>query len=327
MSATGAASISTRFNLPLRSRQIPKVLDLVLTIAQLVGHYLFVPVLSGIALLRMRVHGSRTVLGIRIALGLDAPRARAIYRSSVADMVAMAVSFFFLARSSARRVDHCLASVGLSGEAHLLGAVADPRPLLIVTMHMGAFPVGMLRLLRSIRSDRKLCVFKFNAQTRNEVALFRLIREIKHDAEPLRAGEEGGRRAFLELRKGNAVAMMIDAEAYVTGREPVNFFGRCCSMQSGPAMLSVLTNATIVPLITRCDQYGQLQVHIDAPLYPVDPLIEETRAAAVSRLTQQLATVMETWIRAAPDQCHTWPQIAHILLRGPLADTRPRNAS
>lgn len=180
---------------------------------------------------------------------------------------------------------------------------------------MGNFPLGFLKLMATVKNDRKVFAFKVNEQSANEQALFAMFQTTTQDIEPLRVAENGGKRAFLELRKKNVVAMMVDAEVHVQSRKAVSFLNHNCLMQSGPAVLAALTKAVILPIINYEDSSGRLVVQVEPTIDP-NQYARLSNDDAVSRLTQRIADIMEKWVRIDPSQVQRWPSIVETLSRG-----------
>ncbi len=189
------------------------------------------------------------------------------------------------------------------------------HPLLIVTMHMGAFPLGFLRLVSMIEAGREVFVFKMSGHNTNETSLFAAFESKAMALQALRPGEGGGRRAFMELRRGNVVVMAVDLEVNVTSRTPVSFLGRPVMMQAGPATLAALTGATVLPVINFHGAGGQPVLRIEEPItaQPLHP--GESQAQVIGRVTQGIARMLESWIHIDPAQVHAWSSLAETVLR------------
>lgn len=296
-------------------------------LGQRLSRKLIVPLMARSMLRGLRPFEPRTLENIGRALRLNPNQALAIYRRGAVNFMAVALDIFFMSRGSERALQKKLDAIKVLGIERVEPVFASDRPVLIITMHMGHFPFGFLKLVGAIKKKRKVFVFKANPRNPNEDTLFAAFRRQSLEIEPLRAGEEGGKRAFLELRKGNVVAMMVDAEVHVTSRATVTFFGQPCPMQSGPATLAVLTRAVIVPIINFVDASGLSVVQVEPPLYPDKISPEESSQQIIARLTQEIARLMESWIRIDPSQVQAWTGIAETMHRSEsivqAGDSRP----
>lgn len=109
------------------------------------------------------------------------------------------------------------------------------------------------------------------------------------------------------LKAGHVLALLADRDV---GRDgvPVVFFGERTTLPGGPATLALRTGATLVPVAV----YDRAGGHHHAVVKP--PIAAERRGSLrddVTRVTQDIAGVLEELILAAPEQWHllqpNWP--------------------
>lgn len=262
---------------------------------------------------RMQRFEPTTVEAIGRSLQLDAAAARQVYRRSVRSFVQFNVDYVLMCRSTPQQLRLQAERVRLLGAQRLTPFLTPGRPVLIITIHMGNFQLGFLKLATSIRSQRDIFVFKMSAANELEHRMFGEFGQHLQRIAALRTGEEGGRKAFMELRRGNVVAMAVDLEVHVTSRASVDFFSRPCHMQSGPATLAAMSNAVILPVINYVDASGQPVIQVEEPLFAQPLTPAETLPQVVQRLTQRIAGLMESWIRIDPTQVHAWSSIAETM--------------
>ncbi len=272
-----------------------------------------VSLVSGLHLRRFSAVEADIAQCIADALGLSHREAGKVFRLGLRRYVELGMDFSRTVKYPQHFLAPALENTYLNLSESTSSLLRQDRPILLVTMYMGSFPVGFMKMMQAAQSRKKIFVFKFNAASANEEALFSLFRQTGQDVSPLRAGEEGGKRAFIELRKGALVALMVDAEVHVTSREEVIFFGRPCAMQSGPATLAVLTGAVVLPVINYVDRDGRNVVQVDAPIYPERLCPGEPPRATIKHLSQRIADHMESWIRIDPAQVQRWPSVAAIM--------------
>ncbi len=101
------------------------------------------------------------------------------------------------------------------------------------------------------------------------------------------------------LRAGRLVCLLADRDVTGAGIE-VEFFGEKARMMGGPAALAVQTGAALMPVTLwyEGDCWG-------AHIYEEIPVPGEgTRQEQIAAMTQQLATVFESAIRAHPEDWH-----------------------
>jgi len=294
--------------------------DKVLVLGHVLARAFLVPIISMIKLRGMRSYQTFTLTGIRTALNTDSESALTIYKQSITQFVSLAAEFYFFCRYSQAHLQRHLDAIELSGIENITCALASSRPILLVTIYMGNFPLSFLKLISSVDIERQVYIFKVNPKSANEERLFSLYHRASQYVHPLRLGEHGGKKAFFELRKGNIVAMMIDAEVRVTSREKVAFLNQSCNMQSGPATLAYLSKATILPVVNYTNGHGQQVVRIEKPIASQKLLTDSSHKEAIARITQELASTMENWIHMAPEQVQRWPSIAQIMAQNAPTD-------
>jgi KDO2-lipid IV(A) lauroyltransferase len=172
--------------------------------------------------------------------------------------------------------------------------IADPRPKIFVTAHLGSWEVAMLLLQRIIGGGSGI------ARRVDNRWLDAVVKRVRLD-DPAQWIEKRGAagEALERLRRGESVAMLIDENGGARGPF-VDFFGRPASTRKTPAVLSLATGAPIV--------IGVLVRETDSPqflfrLAMIDPVAEGLRAPEdiVPILTRINAT-LEAWIRDAPLQ-------------------------
>jgi KDO2-lipid IV(A) lauroyltransferase len=88
----------------------------------------------------------------------------------------------------------------------------------------------------------------------------------------------------------------------------VNFFGERTTLPGGAATLALRTGAVLLPVVVYS---GPGNWHTGVVHPPLDTTRSASLRADVSRLTQELATCFEEFIRRRPEQWHlyqpNWP--------------------
>lgn len=134
--------------------------------------------------------------------------------------------------------------------------------------------------------------------------------------EVLAHGHDDTFRTLLRrLEEGKLVCLVADRDLSGSG-VPVDFFGETASMPAGPAMLSLLTGAPIMP-VGLWHVEGGLQARVSSPLAHPDGVARKERTAA---LTQTMADAFAENIAAHPED---W----HMMQRLWLSDVRQRAAA
>lgn len=120
-------------------------------------------------------------------------------------------------------------------------------------------------------------------------------------------GPAAGGVLLRTLRNGGLVGLLCDRDIVGNGVE-VEFFGERTTMPAGPATLALRTGAALMPTAVYS---GPGRGHTGVLLPPVDLTRTSSLRADVARVTQEVATGLETLIRRAPEQWHifqpNWP--------------------
>ena len=117
------------------------------------------------------------------------------------------------------------------------------------------------------------------------------------------------------LREGRLVCLLADRDLSHTGVD-VEFFGETASMPAGPAVLSMMTGAPIMPVILWHADSGVEGSVGPAIAIPVDG----DRDSRIQRMTQEMADAFAAGIRAHPQD---W----HMMQRLWTADLEPRRVA
>jgi lauroyl/myristoyl acyltransferase len=263
----------------------------------------------------LRPYRKRTVEVIANSLNFAQWKAWVVFLSGLLSFVRHASEYNNLTKSNIDKICDLASQVRIEGKSFLHEAIFSERPVLIVTMHMGDFQLGFLKLVEACSPlKRELSVFKMNAADDREKKLLEAFEMFGVHPHMLRANEEGGRQAFLALRAGHVVAMTIDLEVSVKTRSVVDFLGHPCYMQNGPATIALINRSLILPVINFTKKNGQRVVKVYPSIDTLHVFPALPMAKRVNILTQQLADQLETWIRTWPSQVQAWFAIADTLV-------------
>lgn len=240
------------------------------------------------------------------ALGIGVAAAKQTFRKSLESELAFQVDYAWIARATQAELFAELAKLRIENFSRLEAVVESRRPVILLSIHMGSFYFGFLKLAMSVNAKREVSVVKTAMASAQESALHRHAEHKFGTIKTLRFDEDVGKNAYLALRRGGVVAMMSDVEVRVSSREAVTFFGQECFLQSGVARLAVTTNAVIVPVINFTSTSGERILRIEEPLCSRRTVSEVSHQAVLARLMQDIARLMEQWIRIDPNQFHRW---------------------
>jgi KDO2-lipid IV(A) lauroyltransferase len=164
---------------------------------------------------------------------------------------------------------------------------------IIVTAHMGSFEVGMAALLE--REKRVHVLFRRDALGLFEQTRSALRRRLGVNEVPV----DEGLSVWLRLRDALArdEAVLIQGDRTMPGQKgrPVPFLGGHVVLPTGPVKLAMASGAPILPVFTIRLPDGRVRLFVEQPIV-VRP--EDSAEAAL----EQLASVIERYVRAYPDQ-------------------------
>ena len=100
------------------------------------------------------------------------------------------------------------------------------------------------------------------------------------------------------LKQGKFIGILADQDGGTDGIR-VSFMGKVASTVGGPAALSLLTKAPVVPIVSyRIAPYE----HEILVLPPIEPLYELPREEAIGEMTIKFNDILEGFIRRSPEQ-------------------------
>ena len=100
------------------------------------------------------------------------------------------------------------------------------------------------------------------------------------------------------LKQGKFIGILADQDGGTDGIM-VSFMGKVASTVGGPAALSLLTKAPVVPIVSyRIAPYE----HEILVLPPIEPLYELPREEAIGEMTIKFNDILEGFIRRSPEQ-------------------------
>jgi phosphatidylinositol dimannoside acyltransferase len=186
------------------------------------------------------------------------------------------------------------------GLEHLEAARDAGRGVIVALPHVGSWEWGGAYLAQIGMPMTAV------AERLDPPALFEWFRA-KREAMGIRvqALEPGASTGLLGvLREGGVVGLLCDRDLEGNGVE-VTFFSRTVTLPGGPATLALRTGAPILP--AACYS-GPGRDHHAVVLAPI---VAERGAGRlrtdVARVTQEVATALESLIRRAPEQWHVLP--------------------
>jgi Kdo2-lipid IVA lauroyltransferase/acyltransferase len=171
---------------------------------------------------------------------------------------------------------------------------ADPRPKIFVTGHLGSWEATIMMASRRVGANSAVIARRVDNPFLNSVV--QILRMDHHSRWIDKRGAVF--ECLRRLGAGDSVALLMDENGGWRGSY-VNFFGRPASTRKTAALLSLCTGAPIVvgAAVRGCDDVKFL-----FKLAVIDPRCFPTGPESILKITQQIMTVYEGWVRAAPLQ-------------------------
>jgi KDO2-lipid IV(A) lauroyltransferase len=195
--------------------------------------------------------------------------------------------FLHLDRRSVARMAQ---SLEVEGWEHWRPLVESGRGLVAVTGHYGNWEL-LGAWLASLGRPITVLYHPFREQRLDRWVAERRLR----GGVRVLSAEARGPAPLRVLRRGGVLGILLDRVPR-TGGIPCRFFGRECRAAEGPARLALAAGAPILPVMLRYEG-GGYRARFSAPIAVED-------AGQVAEVTQRLTSILEEWIREAPEQ---WP--------------------
>jgi len=217
------------------------------------------------------------------------------------------------ARRSPEVISSLAENVKLQGEDNLQLAISSGQPAIVVSIHMGEFYSGFLKLCFLSPKTRPVTIIKMPQQSKKEDAAYRNFRSTGLNINVLRLENKPGIEAFKKLREGHILFMLCDlSSSHFKKTAQVKFLGDSARFAIGPAELALTTEAIILPVVVFRDEDGanilRIEQPIDTRLYKKEGNLTE----AATRVTQAMVNFFDGWIRKHPGQWHFWPYLGSI---------------
>ena len=187
------------------------------------------------------------------------------------------------------------AAVQVEGGRHLEEAQRRGRGAIVLTGHLGNWELGAAAIRRM---GRPMSIVALRHADPRLDALFTRQR-LRCALEVIAVGEGAAQRSLTRLRQGGLVGLLGDREF---GRHgvAVTWFGRRAILPQGPALLSLRSQAPIVPSFLLREDADRFRLCVEPPIWPDAAL--RARAGAAEALTRAYGAVVERYIQQVPTQ-------------------------
>jgi KDO2-lipid IV(A) lauroyltransferase len=209
-----------------------------------------------------------------------------------------------------------LDSMEIEGEHHFAEAEALGKGIIFVSGHIGSAEIAASIVL--LRGFKVTSVID-GRYPRFVTDWIRACR--KRMGVTLLPASRSGISLVRKLRRREMVALVIDAGVSAGDRITVSFFGRETVFPAGPARLARLSGAPIVFGVAVRRAGGRpepgtsrrFHVWVERPIF-ADPALSGEEDAR--RITEQIASTFERYVRRYPDQWYVfreiWPHLAPV---------------
>ena len=221
-------------------------------------------------------------------------------------MFAFFAEYKFIANHSAIEVNKLVNNIVFQGEENLKPLYNTQRPLIFISIHMGNFLSGFLKLAQHAPADRIISIIKYLPKSKKEDKAYKHFKNIGANIEFFRLDDKAGRKALKSLKQGNIVFTLVDLPTAYSNTTTVNFFGKTASWPNGPVKLAMLTKAIIMPVVCFKAANGQQIISIEKPIDPTKFKETFNHHELELNIMQELVTQAEKWIRQYPEQWHFW---------------------
>jgi Kdo2-lipid IVA lauroyltransferase/acyltransferase len=186
------------------------------------------------------------------------------------------------------------------GKEHIDRALAQGKGGLILTAHLGNWEMGGVFLTLLGYSLTVITARDFEARLHNYRIRLRQGQKIK--VVTLDDTLASALAVLNALKANDLVALLGDRDLMGKG-VPVTFFGKRVNLPMGPSLLGTLSEASLIPTFVLMDQNDRYLCLAEAPI-PLQRSGRRDEDLAVN--TQRIASIMEKFIRAHPEQWFTF---------------------
>lgn len=230
----------------------------------------------------------------------NSPRVGALARRMAHNHARYWIDFFYWSERGAEKARGAIA--GVENLAAMTSCLDSGRGCILLTAHLGNWEMG--GLLLGDRAREVAIVYVPDRFERIEEYRSRYRRRAGLTEIPLAADGFTALPALRVLRAGGVLAVQGDRDFNDSGI-PLPFFGRTAWFPRGPAALSLVANAPILPvfILREEDRAGAGSGGFRIVFFdPIEPLGDARDESAVAALVAKTATVIETMVREHPDQ-------------------------
>jgi KDO2-lipid IV(A) lauroyltransferase len=193
--------------------------------------------------------------------------------------------------------------VEVEGYEHLETAQAARRGAILLTAHLGNWEVGAVLVRRLGFPVTVVVLPHLDPQTDR---LFNRQRE-RCGIHVVPLGRDAAHESLRQLREGQLLGLIGDRVFARRGIQ-IPLFGRSVILPIGPALLSLRSQAPVVPIFCIREAPWKFRLSFESPIWPAGGRL---RDGAVHAMTAAYATALERYVRRFPSQWLLFQPMAH----------------
>ncbi|MDP3703252.1 MAG: lysophospholipid acyltransferase family protein [Candidatus Omnitrophota bacterium] len=224
---------------------------------------------------------------LTLALGVPVPECSPVVREVFRNFARYLVEFFSLHRVQTQAVE-------MEGLRYLHEAHRQGRGVIVLTAHFGNWELAAVIVRRLGFTLRAVALP--HADPRTDRVFNEQRRRCGIEVIPL--GPAAMHQSFHCLREGHLLGVLGD-QPFTGHGVPARLCGRTVTLPSGPSLLSLRSQAPIVPTFLVREGAGKFRLCFEPPMWP------QTHPAgrpAFSQLTQRWAMILQQYLTRFPSQ-------------------------
>lgn len=189
-----------------------------------------------------------------------------------------------------------LEGISIEGKQHLDAAIEAGRGVILVSAHLGNFPIMSFKLVNAgysiytvVRPMRDKQVDDYVQRVRTEAGIKTIF------SYPRRECVQG---IITALRNNGVITIQMD-QNFGTGGVWVKFFGKLAATPVGPVTLALRTKAALVPAYIYRKEKGRHRIRI---LPQEEIILTDNKDKTILLNAIKLTRIIEGWIKEVPSQ-------------------------
>jgi|GEM_PF-5051558 len=245
---------------------------------------------------------------IQKALSVSHKQAKKIALNGFANLCVFLVDYQFMALASIKKVSDLMDTTNIVGLDHIQDSINSNRPIILASIHMDSFMIGVLKLCKLIPSQRHVAIIKFNSEKPKEIQSYAKFKELGANISVIRLNENPALEILKQLRAGNLIFIMCDVNPKLGKTVSVEWFGKSAHFHCGLVELAIATKALILPLVVSQSSNTSKENYMLTFEPPIDPLLVTASGfqEKTMLMSQLIASHIETWVKRNPGQWHSW---------------------